>query len=97
MAEVKEKAGQNRNYYALPEDVKFCKRCVTSNQSATSVPEYKHTKNRKKPTVAFDEEGICSGCRYMEVKEKIEWKKREKELTILLDRYRRHDGYYDKQ
>jgi len=37
----------------LPQDVRFCKRCVMSNQ---------------RPRIIFDTEGICSACRYSEVK-----------------------------
>lgn len=67
--------------YNLPLEVKFCKRCTISNQ---------------RPRITFDEEGICSACRYAEVKHnKIDWTQREKELKDLCDRFRRKDGYYD--
>lgn len=82
--------------YGLPEKVIFCKRCVLSNQRPSSVPELKHTISQKKPTLAIDEEGVCDACRYAEMKDtQIDWKKREEELIVLLDSYRRTDGYYD--
>lgn len=83
-------------YYGLPEEVKFCKRCVMSNQRPSSVPEFRHTKDQKKPTLFIDEEGVCDACRYAELKDtQVDWKRRETELIQLLDRYRRKDGYYD--
>ena len=82
-------------YYGLPNEVKFCKRCVISNQRPSNVIETKHHQTNKKPTIVFDEEGVCSACRYAEIKEKIDWRQREKELKELLDKYRRNDGRYD--
>lgn len=82
-------------YYGLPKEVKFCRRCVISNQRPSSTVEFKHTKDSKKHTVEFDEEGICAACRYAEKKEHIDWNAREKELIALLDKYRKTDGSYD--
>jgi len=81
--------------YGLPEKVVFCKRCVMSNQRPASSVEFKHTKDSKKTTLHFDEEGICDACRFAEHKENIDWKKREDQLLKLLDKYRRNDGQYD--
>lgn len=81
--------------YGLPTEVKFCKKCVMSNQRPGSVSEHFHTLLQKKPTLAFDENGICDACHFAELKEKINWKEREKKLLALLDKYRRNDGYYD--
>jgi N-acetyl sugar amidotransferase len=81
--------------YGLPEEVKFCKRCVMSNQRPVSEVEFKHNINTKKKTMAFDEEGICDACRANEQKESINWEKREQELLQLLDQYRSKDGSYD--
>lgn len=82
--------------YGLPREVKFCKRCVISNQRPSSTVEYVHTKASKKTTIGFDSEGICDACRYAEQKKKkIDWKKREQELKELCDRYRKNDGSYD--
>ena len=82
--------------YGLPKEVKFCKRCVISNQRPASAVEFKHDINTKKQTIHFDEEGICDACRMHEKKEReIDWKKREKELFALCDKYRKSDGSYD--
>ena len=83
-------------YYGLPREVKFCRRCVISNQRPSSAVEFKHNSKTKKETIHFDEEGICDACRVAERKEKeIDWKKREEELRKLCDKYRRNDGRYD--
>jgi N-acetyl sugar amidotransferase len=82
-------------YYGLPAEVKFCKKCVMSNQRPTSTVEFKHTKDSKKTTMNFDEEGVCDACRTAEQKENIDWDRREQELVKLLDKYRRTDGGYD--
>jgi len=81
--------------YGLPQEIAFCKLCVISNQRPNSVSEFKHTKSSRKPTILFDEEGICAACRYAAEKEKIDWGERERELRNLCDRYRRNDGRYD--
>ncbi len=82
--------------YGLPKEVAFCKRCVISNQRPNSAVEFSHTKDSKKKTIRFDDEGICDACRFMEQKQKtIDWKKREKELMALCDRHRKTDGSYD--
>ncbi len=62
-----------------PKEVKFCKRCVISNQ---------------RPRIVFDDEGICSACRYAEWKHNgIDWKERHDKLRILLDRFRGKSRY----
>lgn len=83
-------------YLGLPAKVKFCKKCVISNQRPSSTIEFKHSKEDKKQVIDFDEEGVCSACRYNEEKEKnIDWKKREDTLLKLLDKFRKKDGGYD--
>lgn len=82
-------------YYGLPSEVKFCKRCVMSNQRPASAVEFKHTKNSKKVTLNFDEEGVCDACKTADLKEVIDWKSREEELIKLLDKHRSKDGSYD--
>lgn len=82
-------------YYGLPKEVKFCKKCVMSNQRPASAIEFKHNKNSKKQTLGFDEEGICDACRTADYKQGIDWGKREKELLELLDKHRSKDGSYD--
>lgn len=67
--------------YNLPTEVKFCKKCVMSNQ---------------RPRITFDEDGVCSACSFSEMKKnEFDWKKREEELKKLLDKHRRNDGSYD--
>jgi len=45
-----------------------------------------------KPDLFIDEEGVCSACRYMEQRQKIDWEARKKELLRILDQYRSKDG-----
>ena len=54
--------------FGLPPEVKFCKKCVISNQRPNSCAEYKHTKETKKETIHFDAEGVCDACRAGEQK-----------------------------
>ncbi len=82
-------------YYGLPSEVRYCKRCVMSNQRPSSYPEFKHTRERITPTLHIDEDGVCDACRFAEIKEQIDWEAREKELLQLCDKYRRDDGRYD--
>lgn len=81
--------------YGLPAEVKFCKRCVISNQRPNSAIEYAHTKDTKKQTINFDKEGICDACRVAEKKKQINWAERAEGLKALCDRYRKNDGSYD--
>lgn len=82
-------------YYGLPADVRFCRSCVMSNQRPASAVEFRHTRDSRKTTLAFDENGVCDACRVAEQKNSINWMQRENELCQLLDRYRRSDGRYD--
>jgi N-acetyl sugar amidotransferase len=82
-------------FYGLPADVRYCVRCLYSNQKPNSEKEFQHTSETKKDTVAFDEEGICAACRSAEGKQAIDWEERRRELSDLCDRFRRNDGHYD--
>lgn len=82
-------------FFGLPEEVKFCTRCVMSNQRPASAVEFKHTRDSKKVTLNFDENGVCDACRIADIKQSIDWEQREKELLSLLDKHRRTDGEYD--
>ena len=64
----------------VPKEVKWCKKCLISNQ---------------RPRIIFDNDGVCSGCRNNDHKNKIDWKLREKELADLLDKHRNKNGKYD--
>ena len=85
----------NYSLFGLPEKVKFCKKCVESNQRFMGSTQLNLKKNDKKLGVSFDNEGVCLSCRYYEKKEKVDWKEREKELEDILSRYRKKDGSYD--
>lgn len=83
--------------YGLPEDLKFCKKCVMPNTRPASSNEYKHQPDHKHKYIHFDSEGVCSACRFAEAKwaEKTDWQAREAELLALLAKYRSTDGSYD--
>lgn len=81
--------------YGLPVDVRFCARCVISNQRPNSAVEFKHTAASKKKTIHFDSDGVCDACRYRELKAAIDWKAREDQLKALCNQYRKNDGSYD--
>lgn len=81
--------------YGLPREIKYCKRCVMSNQRPASTQEFRHTSESKKVTLNIDSEGVCDACRMADEKEKINWHNREEELLRLLDKHRRNDGQYD--
>ncbi len=73
--------GLDKQGLVLPEDVRFCTRCVVSNQ---------------RPRIVIDDEGVCSACRFAEEKyQSIDWAARESELERLLDKHRRNDGHWD--
>lgn len=84
-----------KTLYGLPEKVIFCKNCVMSNQRPVSAVEFKHQLKTKKATLNIDTNGICDACKFAFQKENIDWKKRERELFKLLDKYRSKDGSYD--
>jgi N-acetyl sugar amidotransferase len=82
-------------FYGLPNEVKFCTKCVMSNQRPTSSIEFKHTKDSRKTTMNFDDKGVCDACKTAEIKDNINWGMREEELVKLLDKHRKNDGSYD--
>lgn len=87
---------QPKAFYGLPQEVLYCKKCVISNQRPNSTVEYKHTKESKKATIYFDENGICDACNFAIKKNNvIDWTDREKQLRELCDKYRKNDGSYD--
>lgn len=82
--------------YGLPLEVRFCTRCVVSNQRPNSAVEYEHTPGSSKETIAFDDESVCDACWFAERKYRsIDWAARRVELAKLCDRFRRSDGAYD--
>ena len=87
-------------FYNLPKKVVFCENCVLSNQVPSSVPEFLHKPNRegaKYLEITPDKNGknTCSPCKVNNLKNHINWKKREQELIKLLDKYRSKNGEYD--
>jgi N-acetyl sugar amidotransferase len=86
---------QREAMYGLPVAVRFCKKCVMSNQRPSTTVEFKN-RSGTKTTIEFDEDGVCSACRYNEEKwNVIDWEARERQLRELLDRHRKDDGSYD--
>lgn len=59
--------------------ITWCSRCVYPSSSA--VP------------LAFDENGVCSGCRVYEEKAEIDWDERLEILLEIVEPYRRPSGY----
>ena len=103
MSKAKQQSNLEKNdpgldcFYGLPKKVKFCSRCVISNQRPSSVVERKNEgKKTKDDFISFDEEGVCSACKWDDKKKfDIDWDKREKELLALCDRFRSKDSNYD--
>lgn len=58
--------------------MQYCKECVYPASSA--VP------------LAFDENGVCSGCRVGKQRDEVDWEKRKKMFTKLVEQYRSKDG-----
>ncbi|MBI3087379.1 MAG: N-acetyl sugar amidotransferase [Candidatus Omnitrophica bacterium] len=54
--------------------MRYCLRCL--------YPE------NARPTILFDDQGICSGCRHHEARHRINWKEREATLARLLAEYK---------
>jgi len=54
--------------------MQYCARCVYPANA--------------KPTIIFDDEGVCSGCRYHESRQQINWEEREKMLRKFLETYK---------
>lgn len=81
--------------YGLPREIKFCSRCVMSNQRPASTPEHKNTPDRKIKTLSFDDDNVCDACRYADIKAQTDWEQREQELFELCDKHRSKNGSYD--
>ncbi len=83
-------------YYGLPNEVKFCKKCVISNQRPSSTIEFKNEISVKKKVINFNDDGVCSACVYHEEKDKgIDWEERDLKLRTLLNKFKKNDGSYD--
>ena len=84
-----------KTLYGLPEKVVFCKKTLISNQRPNSAIEFLHNKDTKKKTLFIDKNGISDAWKYSRLKEKIDFKNREKKLLKLLDLHRGKYGEYD--
>ena len=61
--------------------MRYCKKCVMPDS---------------RPGLRIDDDGVCYPCKHYEVRKKIDWDKRWKELVKLADKYRGCNGdYYD--
>lgn len=87
---------RHKAYYGLPSEVKFCKRCVISNQRPGSTVEFKSNVKEIKQVIDFDDDGVCAACRYQDTKaDDIDWENRDDLLEKLLSKFRKDDGGYD--
>jgi len=90
-----------KSLFNLPKKVIFCSKCVYSNQRPASIPEFLHKPSRegarylKMKKMQGKKDYICDACTVSEMKENINWKKREKELEKLLNKHRSKKGNYD--
>ena len=83
-----------KTLYGLPKKVIFCKKSLISNQRPNSAIEFKHTTNSKKKTLNIDKNQISDSWKFSRIKNKIDYKSREKKLLKLLEKYR-GKGKYD--
>ena len=70
MRKLKENTNQ-KSYFGLPFEVKFCKKCIISNQRPVSEILYKNNIKTQKKTIRIHDDGICDACKFNEKKEKI--------------------------
>ena len=62
-------------------ELKICKKCLMLST---------------RPRLKFDDDGVCSACKWAEEKKTVvDWNARQDELKGLCDKYRRNDGYFD--
>jgi len=96
MTDEERDPGGLETLFGLPQRVRFCKKCVISNQRPNSAIEYSHGTSSRKTTIAFDEDGVCDACRFAERKNtEIDWAIREAELFELAQRYEGLPGKYN--
>lgn len=60
--------------------IRFCTRCTISNM---------------RPRITFDDEGVCSACRFAERKSGVDWLSRDAELIELCEKHRKGNGDFD--
>ncbi len=82
--------------YGLPQEVRFCKKCVISNQRPNSAIEYRHDSESVKSTIVIGTDGICDACRFAEKKNSvIDWASREEQLRELAKSLKSHPEKYN--
>ena len=64
----------------MSEPIFWCKNCLNTST---------------RPRINFDQRGWCNACQWMEEKNSIDWDKRKKELTNLLNKFRSKDQSFD--
>jgi N-acetyl sugar amidotransferase len=73
------KSNKNKNSIETSKiELKRCTKCI--------MPETQQG-------IVFDEKGVCGTCRQIEIKTKIDWKAREKDLVKLIEQYRGKYSY----
>lgn len=80
--------------FGLPEEVRFCNKCVISNQRPRSTVEFGNTIGEFKATIEFENDGTCEACKFNEEKsQEIDWEDKEARLLMLLEKHRKSSGY----
>ena len=92
---VMEMSSPGPTKYGTPHEVRFCRRCVMSNQRPSSRPEHSIRAADAIPALHIDPEGVGDACRCAEQKARIDWVDRERQLEVLLSRYRSKEGAPD--
>ena len=78
------------------EKIIVCKTCLMTNLKPFSINETKNSlSNQKKPTLQFNDQGICSACESFKLKKNIDWDHREKELWKICNKFRSKNHKYD--
>ncbi len=90
------KRNKYETYYGLPNEVNFCSKCVISNQRPNSVVEFKNKATDNKSVISIGEDGVCSACKYNDIKNKIDWTERDLQLVELCKKIKKNSkSYYD--
>ena len=66
--------------YNLPPNVEFCKKCLFSNQRATTRVEHNVKKNKDLTKSTRYLNGICEACRIKDERKDIDWEKKRKRI-----------------
>ena len=84
---------KNSSLFGLPEEIKFCSKCIISNQRPNSVIEFKNLDDQKIGINIDKQNSLCDACNYSNTKDQIDWSMREKALIEILDKHRKASGY----